>query len=275
MILVTGATGNVGRHLVSLLGLRGVPSRAVSRHPDKLQGLLAPIEPFSGDLRDAPTVTRAFEGVDDLFLLPMFGEADGVVIDEAKRVGVRRVVMISTVAPDDTIIGARHRETETRLTLSGLAHTILRTGAFMSNALDWAGSIRSKGAVYSPVPDAETAPIAPRDIAAAAAAALLAPAASGQVFELTGGEALTTRAQIRILSEVLKRSIDCVEISIGDMAARMASQGAPTWLIDAVSEQMGRIREGRSLLITCQFEELVRRSPLTFKDWCVENRQAF
>lgn len=273
MILIMGATGNVGRHLVSLLGSKGVPARAVSRRPDKLLGLPTCIEPFAGDLRDAPTVRRAFEGVDDLVLLPMFGEADGVLIGEAQRVGVRRVVMISTVAPDDTIIGSRHRETENRLRLSGLPYTILRTGAFMSNALDWAASIKSKGVVFSPAPNAETAPIAPRDVAAAAVAAL--STATGPVFELTGHEALTTCAQVRILSEVLQRNIDCVEISIGDMAARMTSQGAPTWLVDAVSEQMSRIRDGRSLLITHQFEQLVQRPPLNFKDWCVENRQAF
>lgn len=132
MILIMGATGNVGRYLVTLLGLKGVPARAVSRRPDKPLGLPTSIEPFAGDLRDAPTVRRAFEGVDDLVLLPMFGETDGVLIGEAQRVGVRRVVMISTVAPDDTIIGSRHRETENRLKLSGLTYTILRTGAFMS-----------------------------------------------------------------------------------------------------------------------------------------------
>ena len=130
----------------------------------------------------------------------MFGEADSGVINEAKRAGVRRVVMVSTVAPDDTIIGARHRETENRLKVSGVAHTILRTGAFMSNALEWAGSIKSQSAVYTPIPDAKLTPIAPSDIAAAAEAALLAPAASDEVFELTGSEALTTRAQVRILS---------------------------------------------------------------------------
>lgn len=102
--------------------------------------------------------------------------------------------MISTVAPDDTIIGARHRKTENRLNLSGLAHTILRTGAFMSNALDWVTSVTSKGVVYTPVPDAELAPIAPGDVAAAADAALLAPASPSQVIELTGAETLTARA---------------------------------------------------------------------------------
>ena len=143
MILITGATGNVGRHLAGLLASKGVGSRAISRHPEKLGQLPKSIELIVGDLRDPATVRRAFEGADLLFLLPMLGEADSGVINEAKRAGVRRVVMISTVAPEDTIIGARHRETENRLKVSGLAHTILRTGAFMSNALEWAGSIRS------------------------------------------------------------------------------------------------------------------------------------
>ena len=104
---------------------------------------------------------------------------------------------------------------------------------------------------------------------------MLAPAASDEVFELTGAEVLTARAQVRILSEILERTIDCVEISLSDMAARMKSRGDPAWLIDAVSEQMGRIRDGRSPLLTHQFEQIVHRPPLSFNDWCIENRHAF
>jgi uncharacterized protein YbjT (DUF2867 family) len=148
----------------------------------------------------------------------LFGEADRILIEEAARAGTERIVMISSVAPDDTIIGHKHRDTEDSLRASGLPWTILRAGAFMSNALEWIPSIKAKGMVATPIADALLASISPGDLAKAAAIALTTSVHDGRVYELTGTELLSTRDQVGILARVLCRTIECVEISIEAMA---------------------------------------------------------
>jgi uncharacterized protein YbjT (DUF2867 family) len=275
MILVTGASGNVGRELASLLSAGGIPMRVVSRSERKLADLPGSIERIVGDLRGSELVRRAVAGATAIFLLPLFGEADRALIDEAARTGTERIVMISSVAPGDTIIGRKHRDTEDWLRATTLRWTILRAGAFMSNALDWIVSIKTKNMVMTPIADALLAPISPGDLAKAAAIALTTAGHDGRVYELTGASLLSTREQVRILAQVLGRHIDCVEIAIADMADGMAQHGAPSWLVEAVREQMGRIRDGRAALRTQQFAAMTGTPPTTFESWCRANRDKF
>jgi uncharacterized protein YbjT (DUF2867 family) len=275
MILVTGASGNVGRELASLLSAKAIPMRVVSRQERKLADLPASMERIVGDLRDPELVRRAVASTTAIFLLPLFGEADQALIDEAARAATERIVMISSVAPDDTIIGRMHRDTEDWLRASGLRWTILRAGAFMSNALDWIPSIRTKSMVATPIADALLAPISPADVAKAASVALTMPGHDRRIYELTGAALLSTREKVRILAEVLGRPLDCVEISIAAMADGMTQHGAPSWLVDAVRQQMSRIRAGRAALRTDQFEALTGTPPTTFESWCLANRDRF
>jgi uncharacterized protein YbjT (DUF2867 family) len=151
-----------------------------------------------GDVRERSTVERAVKGADRLFLLWSLvdesHDADQMLIDEARRAGVRHVVAISSLATRfaaDRRIGALHLEKERFIESSGMSWTFLRPGGFMSNSLQWIGTIKSQGKVFSPTGNGKSAPISPYDIAAVAAVALTTPGHEFQIYELTGGELLS------------------------------------------------------------------------------------
>ena len=282
MILITGATGNIGRELVKQLDQRGVPLRVVSRDEAKVATLNQRLERVVGDLQDRATVRRAVCGVERIFMVSWIldggQEADRLLIEEAQRAGVRHIVKVSTLGARvavDSPIGRRHREGEQLIEGSGLGWTFLRPGAFMSNALQWAGTIRSQGTVFNPMGEGKYAPIAPRDIAAVATLALTASGHEGQAYEITGPESLTTREQVQILSEVLSKPIKCVDIPVGVAAERLQKSGVPSFLIEGLSYFWNRVKDGNGDLQNDAIEQLTGYRAQTFADWCREHRSSF
>ena len=203
MILVTGATGNIGKELVAQLSAQGHPLRVVSRDERKVFQLDPGVERTIGDLRERSTVERAVKGVDRLFVVTGLVDerhsADQMLIEEARRAGVRHVVFISSLGASSTehrLIGALHREREQFIESSGMSWTFLRPGGFMSNALQWVGTIQSQAKVFTPTGDGKMALISPHDIAAVAAGALITPGHESQTYELTGAELLRTHEHV-------------------------------------------------------------------------------
>jgi (4-alkanoyl-5-oxo-2,5-dihydrofuran-3-yl)methyl phosphate reductase len=283
MILVTGATGNIGKELVAqLLAGKGQPLRVVSRDERKLLNLDPDVERLIGDLRERSTVERAVRGVDRLFLVWSLvdesHEADRMLIDEAQRAGVRHVVAISSLATSlaaDRGIGALHREKERFIESSGMSWTFLRPGAFMSNALQWIGTIKSQGKVFSPTGDGQTAPISPYDIAAVAAVALTAPGHEFQIYELTGSELLSAHEQVKILARVLGKPIECVDVPSSIAAEGMRKAGLPAFVVDSLAEFWEDARRGGRVIKTDTVKRLTGREPQNFETWCREHRATF
>jgi uncharacterized protein YbjT (DUF2867 family) len=280
MILVTGATGTVGREVVGKLLADGVKVRAMTRNPSRAK-FDPRVEVVKGDFNDPRTLEAALNGVEKIFSLT-FGPQTGVhekgLAGLAKRAGARRIVKLSAMGGDGetkNMIRKWHEEGEQAIQESGIAWTIVRPGGFMSNALHWRGTIRSQAKVFSNYGDGRLPSVHPRDIAAVAVCALTAEGHQEKTYHLTGPEALTIGEQVRILSAAVGRPIEYVPIS--DEAARkgMEQSGMPVFLIDALLPFAAFIRSGRAAEVLPTVEQVTGRPGLTFGAWAKENAEAF
>ena len=283
MILLTGATGNIGTELVELLVAKGASLRVVSRDEKKVAQLDPRIERTIGDLHDPSVVQRALQGIGKLFVIPVLfdpdHEADRLLINEAKQAGVGHIVLISSGAVHlgaKNAIGVLHREKEVFIEETGVPWTFLRPGSFMSNALRWwVDSIKSQAKVFNPTGEGKTAPISPYDIAGVAAVALTTTGHEGRAYDLTGPELLSTHDQVRILSKVVGTPIQCTDIPIEVAAERMRSNGLPEALIQSLSDLWTQVRKNEGTFQTKEVERLTRKPAQTFETWCHEHREAF
>jgi uncharacterized protein YbjT (DUF2867 family) len=283
MILLTGATGNIGTHLVQLLVASGASLRIVSRDEKKVAQLDSRIERIIGDLHDSSVVRRALQGIDKLFMIPVLIDsdhaADRLLISEAKPAGVGQIVMISSGVVRlgaKNPVGALHREKEVFIEETGIPWTFLRPGGFMSNTLRfWVDTIKSQAKVFNPTGDGKTAPISPYDIAAVAAVALTSAGHEGKVYDLTGPELLSAHDQVRILSKVVNKPIQCIDIPVEVAAESMRSNGLPEALIEGLADLWTRIRKNEGSFQTNEVERLTGKPAQTFDTWCHEHREAF
>ncbi|TCC40252.1 NAD(P)H-binding protein [Kribbella speibonae] len=269
MLLITGATGHVGRALVGELGRRGAEFRALVRsaRPD------LPAEQVVGDL-GGPLDLR---GVDKVFLLvPGTGlEHTANLVAAARRAGVRQIVYLSSYAVlGDPIpaMGRWHHERERLIADSGIAATFLRPTGFMTNTLDWLPTIRAGGYVLDPIGPGRMAPIDPADIAAVAATVLTEDGHGNQAYTLTGSEAFTVAEQVAILGAAIGRALDVRPIATPEEAVRFRyPEGAPAELAAALIEGLTLMRADTIGLRTDVVRRLTGRSPNTFSAWCTEN----
>ena len=280
MILVTGATGNVGRQVVAQLVAAGEPVRVLSRHPERA-GWPDGVERVAGDLtQELPA--DLFDGVRALYLFPEPSRAEAVVA-AAEAAGARHVVVLSSLAAGSEgvegleVLQRRHVVVEQAAEGSSMTWTHLRPGMFMTNTLGWAKSIRSDGVVREPYPDAAAAPVHEDDIAAVAVAALLDPERhAGAAYPLTGPEALSQVDRVRVLAEVLGRPVRFEEQTRAQARERMLTS---PWLNEALADSlldMLAVSSGvREDLVLPTVADVLGRPPLGFARWVEEHRDAF
>ncbi|MET7648263.1 NAD(P)H-binding protein [Streptomyces sp. NPDC005426] len=281
MILVTGATGNIGRELTRELDAKGAKLRLLVRDHARAAGLSDRAERAVGDLGEPSTLTPAFAGVDKIFLLTQ-GIGTGytaAAISAAEAAGVSHIVHLSSlhVTLDPLPAMARwHHEREEIIRASGIPATFLRPGGFMTNAFDWLPTIREGNHVLDPVGPGRYAPIDPADIAAVAALVLTEDGHQDKEYVLTGDETLTVTEQVRVISETIGRDIEVREVTTPDEAVRFRfPNGAPQALADAITEGFNLMRADTVGFRTDTVERLLGRKPRTFADWCARNADAF
>ncbi|WP_081913380.1 NAD(P)H-binding protein [Glycomyces sp. NRRL B-16210] len=221
-ILVTGATGNVGRHVVAGLAGAGRRVRAFTRRP----GARFPggVEVAVGDLADPAGFGAALDGVTAVHLIAAQGsgfatvplEAPEELVALAVEAGVRRVTVLWNGQPGPV---------EAAVERSGLEWTHLRPGGFMSNDLGWAEAVRSEGVVREPFPEAAHRLVDEADIAAVAVAALTEDGHVGRTYALTGAEALTVPERVAALARASGRAIRYEELSRAAARERMIGAG--------------------------------------------------
>ncbi len=281
MILVTGATGTVGSEVVAQLLAAGKPVRVLTRSPEKAAKYGSNVEIVQGDLADQATLGPAFAGVDEVFLLatgPSLATLEAHAIVVAKQAGVKHVVKLSAQGADidpGIALGRWHRDSEKNLEESGLTWTILRPGAFSSNALNWAGTIKAQGMVFHVTGNGKTTPIDPRDIAAVAVAALTTPGHAGKIYALTGPEALTNAEMVGKISKAISKPIQCIDAPEAAARSGMLAEGMPHVVVEAVLELMGLIKNGYGAETTTVVEEVTGRKPRTFDAWLNDHVDAF
>lgn len=278
MIVVTGATGNIGRPLTRALAEAGEQVTAVSRHaaevPDGVQHLQA-------DLADPASLEPALAGAKALFLL-LSGDLHAVganpadVIAQAKASGVRRVVLLSTLGVVTRPFGTTRvamRELEDALRTSGLDWSILRPGGFASNALWWAESVRKQRTVAAPFGDTGVPIIDPADIAGVAAACLLDDRHNGGVYELTGPEVITPRQQTAAITTALGEPVRFHELTRAEAKAAMTRM-MPGELADDTLDILGAPTPAE-LRVSPDVQAVLGRAPRSFADWAARNVAAF
>ena len=281
MILVTGPTGNVGGPLVRQLDALHAPFRILVRDLRRAAQVPARVERIVGDLADRSALTDAMADVDRLFLLtPGVGtDHTANAVMAARDAGVRHVVHLSSanvLGDPMPAMGRWHGDREEIIRGSGIPATFLRPGGFMSNALEWVGTIRSGGYVLDPVGPGRFAPIDPADIAAVAAHVLTSMGHEGREYTLTGDEALTVGEQVGILADALGRALHVREVNTAAEAVQSRfPNGAPPVLIDAIVEAFSLMRADTTGLRTDTFRELLGRRPHTFAEWCTRHARVF
>lgn len=248
MILVLGATGTVGHHVVQQLVEKGAPVRVFARNADKARKAFGDrVAIAQGDFAQPETLQAAMQGVDKVFLLSP-PAADQVAhqhaaIEAAKKAGVKHVVKLSghLASPSARASFLRwHAETEQELQRSGLAWTILRPPVFMGNFLGMAGTI-AQGAIYAPIGQTKLGFIDTRDIAAVAVAALTGPGYEGKIVELTGPEALSFAEAARIIGNALGKPVNHVQVPPEGAIQGMIGAGLPEWLARALVDMYADI----------------------------------
>ncbi|WP_432095514.1 SDR family oxidoreductase [Streptomyces sp. bgisy100] len=280
MILVIGATGTVGRHVVSELREGGFAVRALARNPDAAR-LPRGVDVVRGDLSDPPSLDAALRGVDAVFLTWPFLNADGAppVVDRIRK-HTRRVVYLSSEGvrddrddQEDPITGF-HAAMERLIESSGLEWTFLRPTGFASNDLGWAEQIRTDGVVRQPYASLARPLIHERDIAAVAARVLVEDGHTGRRYVLTGPRALTTREQVDAIAMTIGRPLGFEEIPPAAAREAMLARGWPPEVADGALDAHARMMS-RPEPINRVVEEITEVPARAFAEWAEDHADDF
>ncbi|MEU9293893.1 NAD(P)H-binding protein [Streptomyces sp. NPDC048266] len=277
MIVVTGATGNVGRPLVELLAAAGERVTAVSRGP--AAGLPAGVTHRQGDLADVDGLKGLFEGAEAVHLL-VAGLGDELspreIVAAAVAAGVRRIVFQSSQLVGTRTGSVSHeilRAFERAVRESGLDWTILRPGGFASNAFLWAEQVRSARTVAAPFADVALPVVDPADIAEVAARALRDPAHTGRTYVLTGPVAVSPREQVDAIARAVGAPVGFVALSASEARARLV-RFLPEDAVDGMLAVMGEPQEVEQR-VSPDVERVLGRAPRPFSAWAERNAPAF
>ncbi|WP_306362059.1 NAD(P)H-binding protein [Nocardia sp. CC227C] len=278
MIVVTGATGNVGRPLVRMLAAAGEQVTAVSR--TAVAELPEGVRHVAADLTDTDSLTTAFAGADALYLLLAPGSFHADVpglLAAAAAAGVRRVVLQSSqgvaTRPESPSHGQLGKAIEDAVRASGLAWTILRPGGFQSNALAWAARVRAERTVGAPFGEVAIPFVDPEDIAAVAAATLRADGHDGRTYVLTGPVAESPRERVRALSEALGEPVRFLDQTPEQARAELLTVMPPD-VADTTLAILGAPTAAEQR-ISPDIERVLGRAPRPFAAWAQRSVAAF
>ncbi|WP_174189675.1 NmrA family NAD(P)-binding protein [Nocardia barduliensis] len=265
--LVTGATGNTGRHVVTELVCQGERVRALTRNPAAAARILPPVVELAAGTHTAPeTLDAAFEGVSRLHITVTAGlaEAGPDLVRRAVAAGVRRITVVW---------GGEVGPVEQAVADSGVEWTRLEPQEFMSNTLTWIESIRAEGVVREPY-DFPSALVHEADIGAVAAVALLHDGHAGRAYNLTGPQSLTPRERIAILSRAVGRDIAFVPITHEQAVDRLLATGVSRADAEYVIGWYAAPNAAATTVVDT-VERITGHPARTFAQWVAEHAQRF
>jgi uncharacterized protein YbjT (DUF2867 family) len=276
-ILVTGASGVLGRAIVTAFAQAGLPLRQAVRNQAKAK---SGVDAVRWDYTEPTTFAPALAGIGGLLLMapsldPNAPAKLAPAVARAKEAGVQHIVFISA-------FGVNHNEQSPLRIIehcvmdSGLPYTILRLNFFMENFSEGflAGGIKGQNGIFLAAGDGKTSFISVRDIAAAALAAFRKPL-TGLEFDLTGPEALDHSQVAAIISEVSGRPIAYHPLTEEQMAKGARAAGVPEQAIGYMTVLYGVVRAGYAAAVTSDFERVAGRRPTTFREFAQANAAAW
>ncbi|MEV4512087.1 NmrA family NAD(P)-binding protein [Dactylosporangium sp. NPDC049525] len=272
MILLTGATGTIGRHLLRILTEAGAPVRAVTRGA-----------PLPG-VESVRTVGAGLDGVTALFLHPrVAGDGAPGILAAARAAGVRKVVALTALNVEDPedqqpsrAVGDRNKELDLAARDSGLAWTTLRAAAFAGNtARAFGPQIKAGATVRYPFRAFQESLVDERDIAEVAARALREDALAGQALELTGPQSLTHGEQVATIGAVLHRPLCFEEVPAEVAQWQLVARGMPQAFAGALMERYERHLDRPQHPPTGVVQEVLGRPAIPFATWVADHADAF
>ncbi|EST34170.1 NAD(P)H-binding protein [Streptomyces roseochromogenus] len=283
MILITGASGTVGRLTARTLMRSGHPVRLLVRDavraPAPEPGAEAQVA--IGDFDAPETLRRAMTGVRAVLVItsdPTRPEQDAHLVRAAADTGVRHLVKLSALAATQArardLVTRWQRESEDRIRASGSDWTLLRPRAFMTNTLAWAAEVKATDTVRHWPGDVPSACVDPADVAAVAARVLTEDGHAGRAYPLTGPEALTAREQTRILSGALGRPLSFAERSREETLAmlhRRYPEPVAQALVDRADGRSADAKGG----VADTVARLLGRPAGTYAAWIERSLRAF
>ncbi|MFF9373828.1 SDR family oxidoreductase [Streptomyces griseoluteus] len=280
-VLVTGATGRIGRLVIDQLLAAGVPVRALAHRPETAATLPAAVEVFTGDLTEPKSLDPALRGAGAVLLVWTAPPQTAAAVVERLASHVRRVVFLSS--PHQTPhpffqqpnpMAVLHADIERLIASTGLESTIIRPGMLASNSLAWwAPAIRTDEVVRWPYGAAETAPVDDRDVAAVAALTLHRDGYAGADYVLTGPESLTQAAQVEVIGNALDRRLGFEEMTPDEF--RTLTEGtAPSSVVDMLLAAW-RAAVGQPAYLTTAVADILGTAPRTFRQWATDHATAF
>lgn len=282
MILVTGASGNVGGAVLGRVRQSGSPVTAMFRSEADARSASPAMRTVIADFADKESLSRGFAGIDSLFLvcspIPQLVELESNAIAVAKEAGVRHVVLNSAMGAGfwPKSFPKWHTEVEIALKRSGVPYSVLRPNSFMQNILGYfAGTIQTQDAFYSSMGSSRVSLVDVQDIADVACALLTSGNPQNETYELNGPEALTYAEVAERISQVCGRAIRYVDLPRSEQRSALLNAGMPEWLVQALGELNEYYLAGHGGEVTDTVGKLTGNRPKSLDEFLKANIGAF
>ncbi len=280
MILITGASGNVGKEVLRQIVRTPAQVRAAFQSPSKAAGAPSGVDIVIMDFNRPETLQAALKDVERVFLVgPPTDDLPALerkAVDEIKRSGVRHLVKLSAMGGRAATFPGQHADSEDYIKRTGIAFTFLRPNGFMQNFVNYnAGTINTQNAFYGCQGEGKVSHIDVRDIAAVAVKTLTEDGHEEKTYTLTGPAALSNADVAQILSDDLAREIRYVDLPEEQFKQALLGASIPAWSADALCDLQRLYREGGASAVTSEVEQILRRKPTSFEQFSRDYQQAF
>ena len=277
MILVTGASGNVGKAVLNEVARSGAKHKAMYRSANEAANAPAGTQPIIADFAKKETLAPALRDVEAVYLvcapIPDLVQLETNMIDACVAAGVKHIVLNSALGAGDYAKSypSWHRKVEDKLKSTGISFTILRPNSFHQNVVAFfAPSIRAQGVFYGSMRNARVSFLDVRDIAVVAAKALAASEHSGKTYGLNGPGALTYAELAEKISKHAARAVQYVDIPVEAQRKAMLEQGMPAWQVDALLDLQEYYASGKGGTVDQLLSKLLGRAPITMDRFLAE-----
>lgn len=280
MILITGASGNVGKEVLKQAVASGARVRGAFQSAGKAATAPSGAEIATVDYNQPETLHAALKDVDAVFLVAPPAQnlvaLERKAVDAIKRAGAPLIVKLSAMGGRSATYPKQHAESEEYIKSSGVPFTFLRPNGFMQNLVNYnAATINSQNAFYGCQNDGKVSHIDLRDVAAVAVKVLTEDGHQGMTYTLTGPRALTNADLAQILSDDLGREIRYVDLPPEQFKKALLGAGLPEWSATALVDLQQLYRNGGASAITNDVEQLLNVKPRSFEQFSRDYKAAF